>query len=468
MRRVAVIGGGPAGITAAYALTQKGCEVDVFEAAPQIGGMARSFPLWGVTVDLGPHRFFSKNARVNHLWHDLVGPDYQMVERLTRIFYQGRFYDYPLKPGNALGNLGWLEAARCAASYGWQLMARPWRGAPPASFEDWVVRAFGRRLYELFFQSYSEKLWGIPCHELDVDFAAQRIQHFSLARALWAALGLERTLHKTLLQRFPHPIQGAGVVYERMGQRIRAAGGRIHLSSPIAGVTADGLGLRLDDGAEYRFDDVVSTMPLTQLCQALPDLPESVRLALGRLTYRHTVMVYLKVEHPSLFPDQWLYMQSPDFRLGRITNFRNWPNGQAAASDASILALEYWCDPGDALWSAPDAALIQMGIEEMTRTGLLRGAPVSDGVVVRVPQCYPVYRKGYHDWLDPVVRHLQTACPRLLAIGRCGAFKYNNQDHSILMGLLAADNIADGAHHDLWAINTDYDIYQEDGTVPGA
>lgn len=464
MSRVAIIGAGPAGITAAHALIQKGCDVDVFEATPQIGGMARSFPLWGVNVDLGPHRFFSKDARVNRLWHELMGDDYQMVERLTRIYYGGRFYHYPLKPLNALGNLGWIEAAHCAASYAKQLLIKPFQKMPVTSFEDWVVAAFGRRLYQLFFQSYSEKLWGIPCHELDVDFAAQRIQGFSMAHALWASIGLNRRVHKTLVHRFPHPIEGSGIVYERMAERIRQKGGRIHLSRPVVGMAPDGRSLRLADGAELSFDHIISTMPLTQLCRSLPNLPDEVSDALDRLTYRNTLLIYIKVEHPSLFPDQWLYMQSPEFRLGRITNFRNWPNGQAANSDSSILALEYWCDEHDTLWSTPDAELIHMAIDETRQTGLLRDAPVSDGVVVRVPRCYPVYRKGYRDWLAPVVRHLNTCCPHLLAIGRAGAFKYNNQDHSILMGLLAAENIADGAQHDLWSINTDYDIYQEEET----
>lgn len=464
--KVAVIGAGPAGLTVAHQLARRGHQVAVFEAAPQVGGMARSFDLWGTRVDLGPHRFFSGDSRVNRLWHELVGPDFEMVDRLTRIFYRGGFFDYPLRPMNVLARLGGLEAARCLLSYGRQLVVNRFETAAPESFEDWVVAAFGRRLFEVFFKEYSEKLWGIPCHELDVDFAAQRIQRFSLGRALWSALGLEKVVHKTLVHRFPHPLQGAGVVYERMADRIREWGGAIHLGCPVSGLSEDGRGLRLADGTALAFDHVVSTMPLTVLCRSLPGLPARLHEALDQLVYRNTILIYLRVDQPELFPDQWLYVQSPEVRLGRVTNFRNWPNGRTTDGGHSILALEYWDDADGDLWRSPDEALIRLGSEEIRQLGLLRGAAVVDAVVVRVPKCYPVYRRGYRTWLAVIIDHLKTQHPQLTAIGRYGAFKYNNQDHSILMGILAAENIAGEAAHDLWEINTDYDTFQEGGPQP--
>ena len=461
MKRVAIIGAGPAGLTAAYELCRKGFAVEVFEASPHVGGMARSFELWGVQVDLGPHRFFTQDPRINDFWLDLAGTDYELVDRLTRIHYRGRFYDYPLRAANALSNLGWIEAAHCGWSYATEKLRDLLAPEPPDNFEAWVVSAFGRRLYELFFQSYSEKLWGIPCRDLDVDFAAQRIQRFSLGRAVLAALGWERDQHKTLAQRFAHPVEGCGMIYARMAQRIREAGGKIHLSTPVRRLTDDGRGILLQDGTEHHCDQVISTMPLTLLCQGLPHLPDQIRTALDQLTYRHTILVYLRVEHDALFPDQWLYMQTPEIRLGRVTNFRNWPSGRRDASGTSILALEYWCDATDDLWTMENEALIALGQRELAQTGLLLGAPVIAGHVIRIPRCYPVYRKGYHQWLEPVIEHLKNHCPQIVAIGRYGSFKYNNQDHSILMGLLAAENIADQAGHDLWGINTDYGVYQE-------
>jgi protoporphyrinogen oxidase len=251
-----------------------------------------------------------------------------------------------------------------------------------------------------------------------------------------------------------------------MAEKIREWGGSIHLERPVAGLSADGRGLRLADGETRTFDHLVSTMPLTLLCRSLPELPEPLHRALDQLVYRNTILIYLRVDHPALFPDQWLYVQSPEVRLGRVTNFRNWPNGQTTDDGHSILALEYWDNEDGELWNTADEGLIRLGSEEIARLGLLRGAAIVDAVVVRVPRCYPVYRKGYRRWLDPVVRHLQAQHPRLTVIGRYGAFKYNNQDHSILMGILAAENIAGEAAHDLWGINTDYDTFQEDAPQP--
>jgi len=461
MKRVAIIGAGPAGLTAAYQLAAKGFHVEIFEAAPYVGGMARSFPLWDAIVDIGPHRFLSSDPKVSQLWYGLAGEDYKMVERLTRILYRGCFFAYPLRPLDVLRNLGLTEAVRCALSYVRQLFTNKKMDLPARSFEDWVVRAFGRRLYEVFFKDYSEKLWGIPCSELDADFAAQRIQRFSLGSAVLSAFGLEKRMHKTLVHRFPHPLQGAGIIYERMAEKIREMGGIIHLGRPVVGLSEMTPGLCFPDGTTQAFDHVVSTMPLTQLCLALPGLPTSIRESVGCLTYRNTILVYLKIGRPDLFPDQWLYVQSPELRFGRLTNFRNWPSGFPAGKDHSILAMEYWCDDGDERWKSSDGELIRLGIEELVSTGLLGGAPVLDSLVLRVPKCYPVYRKGYRTWLDPITQHLKSHYAHLTLIGRYGTFKYNNQDHSILMGILAAENIAGEANHDLWAINTDYEKYQE-------
>lgn len=462
MLKIAVIGAGPAGLTAAYELARRGHQVEVFEASPQVGGMARSFELWETPVDLGPHRFFSSDPRVNALWHDLVGADFQVVDRLTRIFHGGKFFDYPLRPINALARLGVFESTRCMLSYVRQTMTNRLHPEKRESFEDWVVAAFGRRLFERFFKDYSEKLWGIPCDDLDVDFAAQRIQRFSLGKAVLSALGLERAIHKTLVHSFPHPIKGAGVVYERMASRIRERGGLIHLNRPISGLAKDGRSLQLTDGSTATFDHIVSTMPLTALCRTLPDLPDELSLSLSKLDYRNTILVYLRVDHPNLFPDQWLYIQSPDVRLGRVTNFRNWPNGQATPGGDSILALEYWDNADGDLWNSPDEALVKLADEEIRQVGLLRGSNIKDTSVLRVPKCYPIYRKGYRTWLGEIVDHLRAHHPHLSLIGRYGAFKYNNQDHSILMGILAAENISGEANHDLWEVNTDYQSYQEE------
>jgi protoporphyrinogen oxidase len=459
---IGIIGAGPAGMTAAYLLTQKGHKVAVFEAGQHVGGLARTISLWGQRVDLGPHRFLSKDSRVNQLWEEVAAGDLRVVQRMTRIFYSNRFYDYPLRPVNALQNMGLPTALSCLASYARQKWVERAREEKPESFEEWVVAAFGRKLFEMFFKSYSEKLWGISCEELDADFAAQRIKKFSLGGALLSALGLDRQKHRTLAHEFKYPTGGTGMIYDRMAEKVLASGGEVHLSTPVAGLTTDTRGLRFQDGSSRHFDHIISTMPLTLMCRSLPDLPSAVSEALGQLTYRNTILVYLRVDADSLFPDQWLYVQSPELKLGRITNFRNWVPELHGESRETILALEYWCDDADDVWKWDDVGLIEMAKAELAETRLLQGATVLEGSVIKLPRCYPVYRKGYRQSLKPIIDHLRTQVPTVSAIGRYGAFKYNNQDHSILMGILAAENIADGAGHDLWSINSDYEVYQEE------
>jgi len=473
--RVGVIGAGPAGLTAAYQLQKSGISVDLYEAGPEVGGMARSLTLWGHRVDLGPHRFFSKDARVNTFWHDAIGDDYHLVDRQTRIFYRGRFFAYPLQPFDVLVKLGIRDSIRCIASYVRQKIAPEKIVSETESFEDWVVARFGRRLYEIFFKSYSEKLWGIACDRLDADFAAQRIRGFSLFKSVLAMTGLGARQQRTLVDRFSYPDDGSGAVYSRLAEKFQDLGGRLHLNTPIGQVigASDGrvAGIAHPDGRIDLFDHVVSTMPLTLLAAKLAagDPQFSARLAepLSRLRYRNTILVYLKVEAVGLFTDQWIYIHAPDLAVGRITNFSNWapPTGEVLRS--SVLCLEYWCYDGDAIWHEPEDTLIERAVRELKDLGLAGDAPVTAGHVFRVPRCYPVYGRGYQSALEPVIDYLRPFA-NLWPIGRYGSFKYNNQDHSILMGLLVAENIARGAKHDLWAINTDYDEYQEDGQSVGA
>lgn len=456
-----VIGAGPAGLTAAAQLVKAGAGVTVFEAGPAVGGMARSMDLWGQRVDLGPHRFFSSDTRVNEIWLEHAGRDYAMVDRLTRIYYRGRFFQYPIKAFDALSRLGVLEAAACTLSYAGERL-RP--TAPDGSFESWVVGRFGRRLYEIFFRTYSEKLWGIPCSELDADFAAQRIKKLSLFEAIRSAFfGGGGGRHKTLVEQFAYPLRGAGVVYERMADFIRARGGQVALQAPVKAVLVEGgaaRGVELEDGRRVEADHVISTMPITLLVERLAGVPGPVLEAARALTFRNTLLVYLNVGATDLFPDQWLYIHAPELKTGRITNFRNWVPSLHGGQPTSILAMEYWCTEADPIWRATEAELVALAGEELRRTGLLGGAKVLDGKVVRLPRCYPVYRRGYREPLKVVEAHLRSI-PHLQVIGRYGAFKYNNQDHSILMGRLAAENVLGQGAHDVWSVNTDYETYQE-------
>ena len=460
--KVIVIGAGPAGLTAAYVLAKNGVEVDVFEASDHVGGMAASFDLWHQRVDYGPHRFFSSDPRVNTLWLEAVDGQYEMVARLTRIFYKKRFFYYPLRAFNAFFKLGPLEAFRCLFSY---LVERAgWRGERDQSgFEGWVVSRFGRRLYEIFFKTYSEKLWGIPCSQLDADFAAQRIKNFSLGEALKAVLFTDKSKkHKTLVDEFAYPISGSGFVYEKMAAYILDHGGRIHFEKPVKRVLFEGDragGVQCVSGEEFKANHVISSMPLTLLVQVIEGVPERVMEACGQLTFRNTIIVYLQLDRSDLFPDNWLYVHDSALKTGRITNFRNWLPGLYGNERSTIVAMEYWCYARDDIWHLEDEKLVELAKAELAQTGLDRGAAVLDGCVKRIPRCYPVYKKGYKRHLETIREYLQQL-NGLDVIGRYGAFKYNNQDHSILMGLLAAENFYKHAGHDLWAINTDYE-YQE-------
>jgi protoporphyrinogen oxidase len=454
-------------MTAAYQLTKGGASVEVFEASNSVGGLARTVDCWDHKVDLGPHRFFSDDARVNRLWLEVVGRNYKMVNRQTRIYYSRRFFKYPLKPGNAMWNMGCFNALRCLTSYFKEKLAPSFPPDQNDTFETWVVSRFGRRLFEMFFKSYSEKLWGIPCQNLDADFAAQRIKNFSLAEALKNALGIGKAKHKTLVDQFAYPTGGSGMVYERMAQRVREWGGAIHLGCPVQQVIHEDRvvrGLKFPDGRFEPFEHVISTMPLTVLVRGLGDQPAAVSEAVKSLRFRNTLLIYLHVSGTDHFPDQWLYIHSPDLLMGRVTNFRNWVPELNGNTDTTVLALEYWCYDEDRLWKEDDQTLIDRATREIQSTGLIGNAPVLAGNVFRIRRCYPVYARGYKKHLDPIVAWLR-GFRGLTPIGRYGAFKYNNQDHSILMGLLASENLLENASHDLWSVNTDYDSYQEQARI---
>ena len=464
--RTVVIGAGPAGLTAAYQLSKETPEVVVFEADSCVGGLARSLHLWGQTVDLGPHRFFSRDRRVNELWLEVVGRDYAMVNRQTRILYEGKRFKYPLESLDALIKLGPVEALKCLGSYVGEL-ASP--SQQDGSFETWVRSRFGKRLFELFFKTYSEKLWGIPCNDLDADFAAQRIKKFSLSAAVKSAMfSGSRKKHRTLVDQFAYPTGGTGMVYDRMAEAVRKHGGEMHLSTPVRKVlTEDGrvIGVELGSGEKVFCDQVISTMPLTVLVMQLDGVPPEVLDACRQLKFRNTILVYLEVLNENPFADNWIYVHNPELLFGRVTNFRNWVPQICGKSPHSILALEYWCNSNDEFWKQEDKELIARARDEIVESGLVNSQnKLGRSFVFRIPQCYPVYRRNYQAHLKILQEYLNTIAG-LQVIGRYGSFKYNNQDHSILMGRFAAENVLRQKEHNLWAVNTDYEIYQESCSI---
>lgn len=460
LKRIAIIGAGPAGLSAAYNLAKDGLLVEVFEASNAVGGMAKTIKLWNQLVDLGPHRFFSSDPRVNKLWLEILGKNYSMVNRLTRIYYKNIFFDYPLKARNALFGLGIIQSSICVLSY---LHSKLLPIRDESTFDSWVTNRFGKRLFEIFFKSYSEKLWGIPCNQLDADFAAQRIKKLSLYEAIKSAVfKVKVSKHKTLVDEFAYPNEGAGAIYELMSNRIVELGGKIHLNTKVhsinPAINQSTPTVKFENGSEIAFDHVISTMPITHLIDRM-DAPVDIKNHARALKFRNTILVYLQVDAASPFPDQWIYIHSAELRTGRITNFNNWVPSLNCGQSETILCLEYWCYDNDLIWEMNDDDLIALATEEIYRTTLIPKNTVLSGKVIRVPKCYPVYAAGYRLHLEPVEKYLSTQ-PGLSVIGRYGAFKYNNQDHSILMGILASENILHNKLHNLWEINTDYE-YQE-------
>jgi protoporphyrinogen oxidase len=464
--RVVVIGAGPAGLTAAYVLAKAGAtRITVLEADDTVGGISRTAQYKGFRFDIGGHRFFTKIKPVEDLWHEILGPEFISVPRLSRIHYNGKFFDYPLKAGNALSGLGIINAVRIVLSYiKWHYRPFP----VEENFEQWVTNRFGRRLYEIFFKTYTEKVWGIPCTEIRAEWAAQRIQGLSLARAILNATALNKrsTTIKTLINEFQYPRLGPGQMWEacrdkvverghdvllkHYANRIDLVGGRavrVHAESPSGPRT-------------FEAEHVIATMPIRSLVRAInPSPPVEVREAAEGLRYRDFLTVALIVNKEKLFPDNWIYIHTPGVKVGRIQNFNNWSAAMVPERGKTCLGLEYFCFKGDGLWESPDQDLIAQASRELEELGLARQADVVDGAVIRMPKAYPIYDSAYRGHLD-VVRAFTDLIPNLHTVGRNGMHKYNNQDHSMLAAMMAVANM-EGAAYNLWDVNTDFDYHEE-------
>ncbi|MDR7037987.1 protoporphyrinogen oxidase [Methylobacterium sp. BE186] len=473
-----IIGAGPAGLTAGYLLSKKGRDVVVLERDPQqVGGISRTVSHNGYLFDIGGHRFFSKAKAVVDLWDEILPDDFIERPRLSRIYYRGKYYAYPLKAFEALRNLGLLQSAACVASY---LYARARPIPEPKSFHDWVRNQFGERLFSIFFKTYTEKVWGMSCDAISADWAAQRIKGLDLGAAIRDALvrslGLKakakpgEPVIKTLIESFRYPRRGPGMMWEAAAAKIARQGGRVLLDRGVDGLSYDAatgiwtVSVQRGDGSRetYTARNLISSAPVRELVEAIKPRPMSTFHARA-LQYRDFLTVALIARSRREFPDNWIYIHDPSVQVGRVQNFRSWSPEMVPDADYTCLGLEYFCFEGDGLWNASDADLVALAKREIGTIGLIAPEDVVDACVVRQPKAYPVYDDNYRQNVAMVRMELERDFPSLHLVGRNGMHKYNNQDHAMMTAMLTVENIIEGRRrHDIWRVNEDAE-YTEAG-----
>jgi protoporphyrinogen oxidase len=482
--RVVCIGAGPAGLTAARHLAARGADVTVLERDPvHVGGISRTEHYKGFRFDVGGHRFFSKSAEIEALWDEILGDQLITRPRKSRIFYNGKLFDYPLRALDALTKLGFFESLLCMTSY---VLARLFPIKNPQTFEEWVTNEFGHRLYSIFFETYTEKVWGMKCREISADWAAQRIKGLSLGSAVRSALSprwlsrmrLRRgNMPKTLIESFRYPKLGPGQMWEAAARQTTENGGAVLLGMEVDRLSYDAdsrewtVGAACADGSrrEFRCEHVISSAAIAELAGYLqPQPPEPVLAAARALRYRDFLTVALIVKDVDCFDDNWIYIHDSAVKVGRIQNFKSWSPHLVPDPELNCLGLEYFCFSGDGLWESDDAALIRLADEELIELGLVTPGHVVDGTVIRQRRAYPVYDENYEDRISLFREWLEDSMPGLHLVGRNGMHKYNNQDHAMMTGLLTAENILGAEPRwNVWRVNQDAQYHEagEDRTL---
>lgn len=462
--RTLVLGGGPAGLTAGYLLAKRDAPVTVYEAADQVGGIAMTVERDGFRFDLGGHRFFTKVQEVQDLWNEIMGDEFLRRPRLSRIYWNRKFLDYPLNGMDVVKKLGPVELTRAGLSYIKAAVLRRVRPQPERTLEQWVTNRFGRRLFELFFKTYTEKVWGTSTAEMPADWAAQRIKDLSFVSAAKDAFFPDKKGEiKTLIKEFDYPRYGPGQMWEKMTGRIAERGGVIEMESPVQGLKLEGDRItEITVGGETvtDFGDIVSSLPLRSILRMVDGAPADVVAAAEALQYRDFLTVALVCHGDDLFPDNWIYIHEPGVIVGRIQNFRSWSPWMVPDPTKASVGLEYFCFEGDELWTMADADLVALASRELAQIGLVRPEQVERGYVVRVPKAYPVYDMHYAAHIE-VIKTWLDGVENLQQVGRNGLHRYNNSDHSMLTAMRAVDNLY-GDHHDLWAVNAE-GVYLEEG-----
>lgn len=466
MKKTVIMGAGPAGLAAGYELEKNGIDSVLFESDCQVGGISKTVQYKGYHFDLGGHRFFTKIDEVNALWKEVLQDDFRKTPRLSRIYYNNKYFNYPLTAMNALLGVGVLDTFMILASY-FKSRVAPYH--PEESFEHWVSNRFGRKLYSIFFKTYTEKVWGIPCSTIQAEWAAQRIKGLSLKTAVMNALIKPKNNNiKTLIDEFDYPVLGPGMMYTEMKNKIESMGGRINTKSRVTKVNHDNYVVKSiefvdENGMTHLHEgtDFISSIPVTELVEIMDPVDNKIVEAARKLRYRSIITVDIIVNKMDVFPDNWIYIHSPEVKLGRIQNFKNWSRNMVPDQSKTALGLEYFCCENDKHWNMPDEKLFALATSEVEKINICKASEVEDYTIVRVPKAYPVYMMGYKDYMKVVEEYLRRF-KNLQCAGRYGLFKYNNMDHSILTGLYAAKNIInDRTQYDIWSVNTDEEYHEE-------
>ncbi len=473
MSEAVIIGAGPAGLTAGYELDKLGMHSIILEADSQAGGISRTANYKGYRFDIGGHRFFTKVPYIRQLWEEILADELLVRPRLSRIHYRGHFFDYPLKALNALAGLGPVESLLVILSYA---KSKFFPQKDEDNFEQWVSNRFGYRLYHIFFKNYTEKVWGIPCTEISADWAAQRIKNLSLTEAVRNALFRNGTskdgkVITTLIEQFYYPRRGPGMMWEECEKILADRGNQTLYNMEVVKIRhkngrVESVYAKNKEGEYTKFngEQFISSMPLRELVFALDPPPsDEVLEAANRLRYRDYLTVVLIVDRKQVFPDNWIYIHTPEVRMGRIQNYKNWSPEMVPDPNKTSLGLEYFLWDEDDEWNWPNDRLIELGIRECAKLELIERGEVSDGTVVRMRKAYPIYDQYYHDTLE-VLKNYINQFDNLQTIGRNGLHRYNNQDHSMLTAVYAAHNIF-GEAYDVWSVNTEMDYHEEDERI---
>jgi protoporphyrinogen oxidase len=454
---VHIIGAGPAGMACAYTLAKDGHTAVLIDEEKEAGGLCQTVEFSGYLFDIGGHRFLSQSDLINAIWQEVMGADLLRVRRLSRIFYRKRFFDYPLSFFNTFWNLGPFESFRCIASYGYCRLTKP---GNDRTFEGWIVNRFGKRLYEIFFDTYTRKVWAVPCKDISADWAVQRIRGLSLRVAIKKALlGARSRGPKTLAEEFLYPKRGPGQFYANLEKSLENMGTQFLFEKRVVKVNHDEgkvtsivvMDKSRDSEHEIPVDYLFTSMPLPDLILSLhPSAPEHIRQAASLLRFRSFLVVNVILDCESLFPDQWIYVHSPDVKLGRIQNYKNWSPFMTVNPQRTSLGLEYFCTEGDEIWEMNDVDLIDFALEELEKIAIVSRGHLINGFVVRRKNVYPVYSLDYQSSLD-VLREYLSLFKNLQTMGRAGLFRYDNSDHAMLSGIGAAKNYMNRSAHNLWS-----------------